>query len=1399
MSSRLWLIWLLASLISGPCFAQKPAVPPAIQAHVDQIINDYYASRDEKRLDESADPVEFDPIDVNADGITDWRIQYGTIGMCGTGGCLNEIQVSRPDGAFDLALHRQLLTIRIQPDEFGFALLRVALHGGFCMGHAETECVLGYRWDERHHQFVDAMLQGTQSRRYDFSMLDHDHGLYPFNASSALGDAQAFCKHYRPTARPVGFKAERIVDFDDDGRLDWLVGQGAYCSQDGVEQGPAVPVSLWFDRETTPALAATITGGVAFVDVSGRRPVLATDCEAGDDGCSALAYVWSPETRSMQRIEPAHLQDEDAAFLAAGIAGLVPGNAPPPVPDNQTLAHASALTAHLERTAAPTDPLLARARLLHGAMLTLAGQPGGLEPLRQAARQLAADSEAFRLASIYRARAARETGNADDRYYGARDAIENVGDGALDEISRRGVELAIEEGINSGWAPGVGSYVIRREDLVARPGSWVEPGILEAYRAELARAEARYAEAADIETASLERMTNRQSVGASVLHAGLAKSLLGLGRLDEAEDHARAALRIRTEQAGPRTTESLEAQAKLAALLLSVRKTSEAEALLRDAVGTLRAQRADNYMLARVLRQLAEAAIDADRIREAAQLLAAAAEEESRLAKRDVIDPAYSIFEVNEVPRLLARTHLALGNPSGISEMVELVTRSNYVANIELGSISVLLDAIEYGGPAFSAEQRAAIAASIDAPGDQWPDIAKQAVDIVEQALPASHPWVARALRLLARALVHANGTGAENAVTAALKAARAQQHDGYLNGLEIRNDAVRFHLARDGDVELAQALALAREAVTIARNRRAALGSTSATGMTDPEARRAFIGLVAVVAVEQRRHAQVDPALADEAFQAFQEAEQSLAAVAMRRNLLRALAESSNDERIASLFSRFRDAERRYDALGQLYLTALTTTSGGDVSSLLQRQSQERGVMVQAALELEAALPLYRETALSVPLTLAEAQRRLAARQGLYLLGSDGQDLVAMLIGPSGPRFILSQGGAQGMARDSRRLRCMLDDTFCSRSDQSAINADLLRAKTRADGSRPFDLSAATRIGAAILAPMAERLSELDTLYVIQQGRTADLPLAIIPLAHRTGDDPFNPSRMDGVDWLIDRVAIVQLPSANLLARVPMVHKGGLNRTFVGIGNPALLGQRPPIEGLGAVMPATSPGGEYLADVVAIAALPPLPEAQRELESVADLPGIRARLFTGPRATEARVKSDRTLRRADMITFATHGLLPGDFDGLAEPGLVLTPPVRGSLLDDGLLLASEVARLELLAQQVVLSACNTASANGPPGADSLSVLARSFLIAGAQSVIASRWSLMDDAAAALNSIMASRRAANPLLTSAAALREAMIAVREGHTADGKAVPAWDSSWKHPRAWGPFILVASSD
>jgi CHAT domain-containing protein len=64
-------------------------------------------------------------------------------------------------------------------------------------------------------------------------------------------------------------------------------------------------------------------------------------------------------------------------------------------------------------------------------------------------------------------------------------------------------------------------------------------------------------------------------------------------------------------------------------------------------------------------------------------------------------------------------------------------------------------------------------------------------------------------------------------------------------------------------------------------------------------------------------------------------------------------------------------------------------------------------------------------------------------------------------------------------------------------------------------------------------------------------------------------------------------------------------------------------------------------------------------------------------------------------------------------------------------------LTASEVAQLKLNADWVLLSACNTASAE-KAGVEALSGLARAFFYAGARSLIVSNWEVNSDSAVTL-------------------------------------------------------------
>ena len=184
--------------------------------------------------------------------------------------------------------------------------------------------------------------------------------------------------------------------------------------------------------------------------------------------------------------------------------------------------------------------------------------------------------------------------------------------------------------------------------------------------------------------------------------------------------------------------------------------------------------------------------------------------------------------------------------------------------------------------------------------------------------------------------------------------------------------------------------------------------------------------------------------------------------------------------------------------------------------------------------------------------------------------------------------------------------------------------------------------------------------------------------------------------------------------------------------------------------------------------DAKTLAELPALPRSAEELQGLARAVGAREpRIFTGAAATEAAMRGQK-LPAGGIIAFATHGLVSGELEGLREPALVLSPEGQ----DDGLLTASEIARLSLPASWAILSACDTAAGAGPD-APGLTGLAQAFLFAGTRHLLATHWPVRDDVATRLTVGTLSRAASGA--APAEALRQSVLALRRDRAIPGAA------------------------
>jgi CHAT domain-containing protein/tetratricopeptide (TPR) repeat protein len=249
----------------------------------------------------------------------------------------------------------------------------------------------------------------------------------------------------------------------------------------------------------------------------------------------------------------------------------------------------------------------------------------------------------------------------------------------------------------------------------------------------------------------------------------------------------------------------------------------------------------------------------------------------------------------------------------------------------------------------------------------------------------------------------------------------------------------------------------------------------------------------------------------------------------------------------------------------------------------------------------------------------------------------------------------------------------------------------------------------------------------------------------------------PFAALRQADGHWLGDRWPLLYAPSEEALEEVR-----GRERATV----------RPRSE-LSALVIGDPVGRQYQASVRGLSfAFLPLPWAADEARAVHALfAGGTSRLLLSPSADLGAVLSE--IEQKDVIHLAAHGIaLP---DHPLDSFILLTPSSRCR----DLFTARQATLLSLRADLVVLSACQTGL--GRVTADGMIGFARSFLAAGARTVVVSQWSVSDRATAEL--MKAYYREYLGGTDKAAALQRAMRQVR----------PAFADV----RLWAPFVVFGS--
>ena len=295
---------------------------------------------------------------------------------------------------------------------------------------------------------------------------------------------------------------------------------------------------------------------------------------------------------------------------------------------------------------------------------------------------------------------------------------------------------------------------------------------------------------------------------------------------------------------------------------------------------------------------------------------------------------------------------------------------------------------------------------------------------------------------------------------------------------------------------------------------------------------------------------------------------------------------------------------------------------------------------------------------------------------------------------------------------------------------------------------------ASAVKLHDLLLKPAAAQLRGKTNLVIAPDDTLWDLPFqALLTGANR---------------FLIEEAAVAYAPSLTVLREVTRRRKESADTsaaTLLALGNP-LLGR----ETARRAAPALRDGK-----------LDPLPETEQEVKALKLLYGMsRSKVYVGAEAREDRVKSEAG--QASILHLATHGVLNN-----ASPMYSHLAFAEGGADEDGLLEAWELMQLDLKADLVVLSACETARGRVGAG-EGMIGLSWAMFIAGVPSIVVSQWKV--ESAGTRDLMVNFHRA---LIAPPAAGREKPAKSEALRQAALKLLKNPETS--HPFYWAGFVLV----
>jgi CHAT domain-containing protein/Tfp pilus assembly protein PilF len=480
--------------------------------------------------------------------------------------------------------------------------------------------------------------------------------------------------------------------------------------------------------------------------------------------------------------------------------------------------------------------------------------------------------------------------------------------------------------------------------------------------------------------------------------------------------------------------------------------------------------------------------------------------------------------------------------------------------------------------------------------------------------------------------------------------------------------------------------------------------------------------------------------------------------------------------------------SERRIKLLGEKHNEGQIAAFDKEINELLSQYKDTEE-------QIRAGSPAYAALTQPQPLSAKEVQQQLLDADTLlleYSLGEERSYLFAVTRTSLNAYELPKRSEIEGASHHVYEL-------LTARRNVSQGESELQRQARLIKTENEY-AQAAAALSRMVLGPVAGQLQK-KRLLIVADGVLHYTPFAVLPM-------PFASDSKTTVP-LVAEHETVSLPSASALAvlRREEMDRKPASKVLAVLADPVFVAKDDRVLAASAkdqgvnmassqkISPDSSHSPTITADpqsddlsgleraareinISGDGIFPRLPFTRREAEAIYSTTGksdsLEALDFDASKATALSSQ----LKNYRIIHFATHGLLNNDHPELS--GLVFSLVDKQGNSQDGFLRMLDIYNMELNADLVVLSACQTALGK-EIGEEGLIGLTRGFMYAGAPRVVASLWKVDDEATAALMK----------------KFYEGMLREHQTPAQALRAAQQWmraQKPWQSPYYWAGFVL-----